>query len=165
MQRPKNKEELLTVSKANYIKVIDLIASYSIEEREKNFTPDKLYQNNRDIIAHLHHWNELLLGWYKKGQKGNKPAIPAEGYTWKTLPAYNKSIWETYLDKSLDDVLPLFKKSFRKVYKIIESHREDDLFEKKKLNWTGSTSLAAYLISCTCSHYDWAYKRIKKSMK
>ena len=83
----------------------------------------------------------------------------------ETLPDYNKLVWESYLDKSLKDVLPLFKKSFKQVYKIIESHSEKELFEKKIFNWTGTTSLAAYLISCTSSHYDWAIKRIKKSMK
>ena len=37
--------------------------------------------------------------------------------------------------------------------------------EKKKYKWTGSTSLGAYLVSATSSHYDWAYKLIKKCLK
>ncbi|MEL6140134.1 MAG: ClbS/DfsB family four-helix bundle protein, partial [Bacteroidota bacterium] len=31
--------------------------------------------------------------------------------------------------------------------------------------WTGTTSLGAYLISSTSSHYDWAYKLIKRCKK
>ena len=165
MARPKNKKELLTNSKENFDKLIELISSYSPEEREKNFTPDKLYQNIRDIVAHLHHWNELMLTWYKEGMKGNKPPMPAEGYTWKTLPEYNKLMHTKYLGITTKEAIGLFKKSFRKVYKLIENHTNEELFTKKKYDWTGSTSLGAYLVSCACSHYEWAIKRIKKSMK
>ena len=165
MPRPKNKKELLTIAKGNFDTLIALIDSYPPEERQKQFTPDKLYKSIRDVVAHLHHWNTLMIDWYKVGMKGDKPHIPAEGYTWKTLPDYNKTVWDSYLDQSLDDVLQLFHTSFIKVYKLIESHTDKELFEKKKYHWTGSTSMGAYLISCTSSHYDWAIKRIKKSMK
>ena len=165
MPRPKTKAELIEISNIKFSALFTLIESYSKEEQAQNFTPEKLYKNLRDIIAHLHHWNTLMINWYKVGMGGNKPIMPAEGYTWKTLPAYNKMIWESYLDKSLDNVLPLFKESFRNVMTIIEKHSNDELFEKKKYGWTGSTSLGSYLNSCTVSHYDWAIKRIKKSMK
>ena len=42
---------------------------------------------------------------------------------------------------------------------------DDELFEKKRYKWTGSTSLGAYLVSATSSHYDWAFKLIKKCLK
>lgn len=165
MPRPKNKADLLKSSKENYEKLIELINSYSKKELEKQFTPDKLYQNIRDIVAHLHHWNELMLAWYKEGMKGNKPQMPAEGYTWKTLPEYNELTHAEYLDKPTSAAIKLFKKSFKKVYKLIEQHSDEELFTKKKYKWTGTTSLGAYIISATSSHYDWAIKRIKKSMK
>ncbi len=165
MPRPKTKKELLAASEKNFQALIDLIASYPEAEREKYFTPDKLYQNIRDIVAHLHHWNTLMCDWYEVGMKGEKPAIPAPDYTWKTLPDYNRLIWEQYTSTPLKEALSLFKASFKKVFKLIEQHSQKELFEKKKYHWTGTTSLAAYLISCTSSHYDWAIKRIKKSMK
>ncbi len=49
--------------------------------------------------------------------------------------------------------------------KLIEKHSDVELFEKKRYKWTGTTSLGAYLISSTSSHYDWAIKLIKRSMK
>ncbi|MEM7107806.1 MAG: ClbS/DfsB family four-helix bundle protein [Bacteroidota bacterium] len=48
---------------------------------------------------------------------------------------------------------------------MIEEHSEEELFEKKRYKWTGTTSLAAYLISATSSHYDWALKLMKKCFK
>ena len=165
MPKPKSKKELLESSREKFASLIELINSYPPEEREKSFTPGKLMQNIRDIVAHLHHWHLLMLNWYETGMRDEKPDMPCKGYTWQTLPDLNKRIWELYSKKDLGFVLQEFKKSYKKVLNIIESHSDPELFEKKKYHWTGSTSLGAYLTSCTHSHYEWAIKRIKKSIK
>ena len=91
--------------------------------------------------------------------------MPAKGYTWKTTPDLNKWILEFYQNTSLDEAKYNLKDSFQKNQKIIENHTDDELFEKKRYKWTGTTSLGAYLISATSSHYDWALKLIKKAKK
>ena len=48
---------------------------------------------------------------------------------------------------------------------IIGKHSDEELFTKKKYQWTGTTSLGAYLIGSTSSHYDWALKTIKPLRK
>ncbi|NOQ71273.1 MAG: ClbS/DfsB family four-helix bundle protein [Crocinitomix sp.] len=165
MPRPKTKEELLAQSKKNYQRLLDLIASYSKEALDKDFVNCNMNRNVRDCITHLHEWHLMVLDWYRIGNTGEKPKIPAEGYTWKTLPDLNKKIWEQYQETDLETALKLFETSYQKIRSLIENHSDNDLFEKKKYNWTGSTSLAAYLISCSVAHHDWAYKRIKKSLK
>ncbi|MEM6526050.1 MAG: ClbS/DfsB family four-helix bundle protein [Bacteroidota bacterium] len=165
MPRPKTKDELLTQSQANLDKLNELIDGLSESVQHMEFPKGTLNRNIRDVIAHLHHWHKLFLGWYKVGTTGEKPNIPAEGYTWKTLPEFNKKINEKYSEISLEEVRDLFKGSYREVRSLIEQHSEDELFEKKLYKWTGTTSLAAYLISATFSHYDWAFKLIKKSLK
>lgn len=144
---------------------MELVNGYSPEELNKEFPKGRLNRNIRDVLTHLHHWHILLLGWYKVGMKGGKPDMPAKGYTWKTLPDLNQIIWEDYQDTDVQKAKVLLKGSYKKVQALIDKHSEKELFEKKKYKWTGSTSLAAYLISNTSSHYDWAIKRIKKSMK
>ncbi|NND77429.1 MAG: ClbS/DfsB family four-helix bundle protein [Flavobacteriales bacterium] len=165
MPRPKTKEELLSLSRSNLDKLMELIGSFSVEEQNKDFKKGTLNRNIRDILTHLHHWHLMFLKWYKIGMKGDKPDMPAEGYTWKTLPVLNKEIWKMYQDTSLEEAKKLIKTSFKKVFKLIETHSNDELFEKKRYHWTGSTSLGAYLVSCTSSHYDWGYKLIKKMKK
>lgn len=165
MPKPKSKEELLHLGKTNYQKLMDLIQSVPKKDLEKEFPKGTMNRNIRDVIAHVHHWHFMFLDWYKIGMKGDKPDMPAKGYTWKTLPDLNRKIWEEYQDASLAEVQQAFSKSFKKVRKIIVSHSDQDLFEKKKYHWTGSTSLGAYLISNTSSHYDWAIKQIKKGLK
>ena len=165
MPRPKTKDELLSLSKQNFDKLNNLGDSFNLEEQEKDFVPGTMNRNIRDVIAHLHHWHLLMLNWYKVGMQGDKPIMPAEGYTWKTLPAFNKMVWEQYKDAKLGDIITAFNQSFLEVSKLIEQHTNDELFEKKRYKWTGTTSLGAYLVSSTSSHYDWANKLIKKGKK
>jgi len=165
MPRPKSKDELLQLSQSNYGKLDELVSSYSKEELKKEFPPGTLNRNIRDVLAHLHHWHLLMLDWYTIGMKGGKPEMPAKGYTWKTLPDFNQKVWEQYSNVDLNKIRKELEGSFRKVQEIIKAHSDKELFEKKRYKWTGTTSLGAYLISNTSSHYDWAIKLIRKSMK
>ena len=97
--------------------------------------------------------------------KGQKPDIPAKGYTWKTTPELNRKIREEYKDTDLSTVLKMLEDSFAAIREIISRHTDEELFEKKKYKWTGTTSLGAYLVSATSSHYEWALKLIRKAMK
>ncbi|WKN41375.1 ClbS/DfsB family four-helix bundle protein [Tunicatimonas pelagia] len=165
MPRPKTKPELQKQSQENFKKLNDYVAAFSSEEQQAEFPGGTMNRNIRDVLAHLHHWHLMFLDWYEVGTKGEKPAIPAPGYTWKTTPELNRKIWEKYRKMVLSEVQQKLKQSHAKVEKVIEQHSGKELFEKKRYKWTGSTSLGAYLISATASHYDWAYKLIKKCKK
>ena len=165
MPRPKTKKELLFLSHNNYTKLFNYIDLLPKNELQNEFPTGYLNRNLRDVLAHLHHWHLMLLEWHTIGMTGTKPDMPAKGYTWKTLPELNRKIREKYTDVALPDARKMLDESYRVIQKLIENHSEKDLFEKKKYNWTGSTSLAAYLISATSSHYDWALKLIKKCSK
>ncbi len=165
MPRPKTKDELLEASQKNFQKLDNFVDSFYEEEKHKEFPEGTLNRNIRDVIAHLHHWNTMTLGWYEEGKKGEKPKIPAEGYTWKTLPELNRVIQKKYSQMNLLEAQSLFSDSFKRLLELMKSHSDEELFEKKRYKWTGSTSLGAYLISATSSHYDWAYKLIKNAKK
>lgn len=165
MPRPKTKKELLDLSVANFNKLNEFIDSFSEKEQNTDFPKGTMNRNIRDVLAHLHHWHLLMLDWYKVGMAGKNPEMPAKGYTWKTLPDFNKEVWKKYNKKKLSEVRKDFSSSFKKIQKLIQKHTDKELFEKQKYPWTGSTSLGAYLVSATSSHYDWAYKLIKKAKK
>ncbi|MCZ2101207.1 MAG: ClbS/DfsB family four-helix bundle protein [Chitinophagales bacterium] len=163
MARPTNKEELIKLSRDNFKKLFDMIGT--MENENVEFPVGTMNRNVRDVLTHLHHWHLMVMDWYNVGMKGEKPDIPAKGYTWKDTPSLNKKIWEDYQRVSLKDSKNLLKNSYTEIQQIIEKHTNEELFEKKKYKWTGTTSLAAYLISATSSHYDWAIKVIKKALK
>lgn len=165
MARPKTKEDLIKVSNQNFNKLNDYIENLTAQEQEKEFPKGTLNRNIRDILTHLHHWHLMMQKWCEVGFAGEKPAMPAKGYTWKTTPDLNKWIWTNYQNTTLDEAKQLLKDSFQRTQTIIQEHTNEELFEKKRYKWTGSTSLGAYLISATSSHYDWALKLIKKARK
>lgn len=164
MPRPKNKQELLESSQKNYYKLISLIDFYSEEQLARKFPEGLLNRNIRDVIAHLHHWNIMTLSWYIEGQKGSKADMPAKGYTWKKLPDLNREINKKYINTSLSEAKEKFAASFSKINEVISNHSDEELFEKKRYPWTGSTSMGAYFVSAASSHYEWGYKLIKKSI-
>ncbi|MBR9923083.1 MAG: ClbS/DfsB family four-helix bundle protein [Bacteroidetes bacterium] len=165
MARPTNKTELLNLSKKNFELLMDLIGSFSKKEQNSDFPKGTMNRNIRDVLMHLHHWHIMMIDWYQIGMKGGKPDMPAKGYTWKTTPELNRWIWGKYKYTPLEDAKKDFKSSYEKVRSLIEKHSDEELFEKKRYKWTGTTSLGAYLVSATSSHYDWALKLIKKAKK
>jgi len=165
MSRPKNKEELIALSEENFNKLNALVDSFPKDKQTVEFQPGTMNRNIRDVLAHLHHWHLMMLEWYRVGMNGKKPDMPAKGYSWKTVPELNREIWEKYRSAGLNQMRTDFNGTFKEVQKLIRKHTDEELFEKKRYPWTGSTSLGAYLISATSSHYDWAIKLIKKGMK
>ena len=165
MPRPKTKDELIDLSKKNFEKLNDFVNSFSDLEKNTDFPIGTMNRNIRDVLTHLHHWHLMLLDWYSVGIRGEKPEMPAKGYTWKTLPDLNKVIFETYQNTDIKTASDLLNSSFADVQKLIRKHSNEELFEKKRYKWTGSTSMGAYLVSATSSHYDWAFKLIKKAKK
>lgn len=164
MPRPKSKSELEELSSKNFDKLTNLIKNYSKEHLNKEFPELYMNRNVRDVLAHLYHWHLMLLEWYSVGMNGRKPEMPAKGYTWKSTPELNKAIQKQYSNTDLGDIQKQLNQSHKKVKKLIDQHSNEELFEQKRYAWTGSTSLGAYLVSATSSHYDWAFRLIKKCL-
>lgn len=165
MPRPKTKKDLLELGKTNFKKLMEKVDSLGDGIHSIEFPEGYLNRNVKDVLAHLHEWHNMMLEWYRVGMSGVKPDMPKKGYTWKTVPELNREIWTTYKEETYETIRKMLENSHLEVRKIIESHSDEDLFTKKKYKWTGSTSLGAYLISATSSHYDWAIKLIKKCVK
>ena len=168
MPRPENKADLLALSESNLKKLLDFVESLPEALRHRLFENNELNDRDKtiaDVVCHLHEWHHLLQGWYQTGMAGMKPAIPGEGITWQTLPILNRRIYEQYQGTELPKALELLKASHSLMMGLIAGHSDEDLFTKKKYSWTGTTSLGAYFISATSSHYDWALKTIKPLKK
>jgi hypothetical protein len=163
MPRPINKEDLLNQGAHNFDKLMAFVEALPPEVQVAEFPPGTMNRNIRDLLMHLHHWHKMMQEWYRVGMAGDKPDMPAKGYTWKTTPELNRWIWEHYQGTSLNKSKALVQESHEAVRQLIESHTDEELFEKKRYPWTGSTSLRAYFISATSSHYAWALKLIRKA--
>lgn len=165
MPKPKTSPELSRQAAESFGKLTELVDSLDSTVAAVEFPPGTLNRNVRDVLMHLYHWHLLLLNWYEVGMSGGRPEMPSPGYTWKTVPALNIEIQKMYQHISMIDALAKVKQSHQQVFELIGAHPEEALFEKRRFAWTGSTSLAAYLISNTSSHYNWAIKFLKKNLK
>lgn len=96
------------------------------------------------------------------GSAGERPSIPAEGYTFADTPALNEAIYQRTKNDAWDDVVAGLAATHAAVRAVIERYSDDDLFTKQRYAWTRSTSVGAYLVSATSSHYAWASKLIQK---
>ena len=163
MTRPSNRESLLNESQKFFDRLLELVASIP---NDKKVIPGVNGEwTVKDVLAHLCAWHSLIETWYIEGMAGNKPEMPAPGYTWKTTPQLNERIFQDHKNESLDLVFQNLRNSHSKVQGMIEKHSDEDLFTKKRYPWTGSTSMGSYFVSATSSHYQWAIDLIKKWLK
>ncbi len=166
MPRATNKEQLIASANGQFEKLWNMIdgmgeslqnAAFSFPDRDKNL---------RDVLVHLHEWHKMVEKWHKIGTlEGGLPDVPGTGYTWKTLPALNLEIWKMYQETSLEDAKKMLKASHNKVLALIKSHTNAELFDRGIYKWTKSSTLGAYFVSATASHYDWAMKKLKIHLK
>lgn len=174
MARPTNKAELLTAVNTEFEKLWKLIDSlkdkeanftFAVTEKDKeaHWTRDK---NLRDVLIHVYEWQQLLLNWIISNKDSIMvvPFLP-EPFTWKSYAGMNIGFFEKHQKTSLTDAEDMLRKSHEEVIKMIESFNDYELFTKAYFKWSGTTSIGAYCISATSSHYDWASKKVKRQSK
>lgn len=77
----------------------------------------------------------------------------------------NIEFWKKHQQTPLEEAKRELQGSHLQVMDVIKTFSNEELFTNKYFSWTGTTSLGAYCVSSTSSHYDWAIKKIKKHKK
>ena len=171
MARPTSKNELITASARGYGKLMEFAASMTEGElaapfdfsadkggKEAHWSRDK---NLRDVLAHLHEWHRLLLDWVGANEVGEKRPFLPEPYTWRTYGDMNVALWRKHQDTPLEEARDLLDQSHSAVMALAEGFSDEDLFDRGRFDWTGTTTLGSYFVSATSSHYDWALKKLR----
>jgi hypothetical protein len=116
----------------------------------------------KDVLAHLVEWQQMNLDWYAAGLRGEKPAMPALGFTLRELPRLNEMIYRKHHRRSVAAVMRDYQTYHERVVELIESLSDSDLITLGRFSWTGgSWTLSDYLRASTAAHYLWARKRIR----
>jgi hypothetical protein len=71
-------------------------------------------------------------------------------------------VWHRAQQVQFPEARSALEASHAHVIRLIESHTNDELFSRGVYPWTKSTTLGAYFVSATSSHYDWAMKKLRQ---
>ncbi len=163
MPRPIDKIHLLAESQKEFEALEEFGADLKPNEMTR---PGALGEwSVKDVLAHLYEWQQMFFRWYEAGLRGEKPAVPAEGYKWSQLPALNQKIFETYRDYPLDEVVGLLRSSHDKTISLIKALSDEALTTPGLYPWMNQNTLIAYLAANTSSHYHWARTEMRKGLK
>ena len=165
MPRPTSKSDLIQAANDQFAKLWTLIDEMSDEEKSADIVPNERDKNVRDVLVHLYEWHCLLLNWIRSNTNRNPAPFLPVPYNWKTYPQMNVVFWEKHQNTSYTDAETMLKKTHKEVLALIETFSNEALFSKGTFDWTGTTTLGSYCVSATSSHYDWAFKDIKKALK
>ena len=160
MPRPTSKHDLLEAIERERGKLDAVL---------ETLTPERMVEPGvvgawsvKDVLAHLGEWEQMALGWYRAGLRGEVPELPAPGYKWNETPRLNRAIFERHRDRPLDEVVAWFRSAREEMRGVIESLTDEQLFTPGRFAWTRKNTLGTYFVSATSSHDLWARTRIAR---
>ncbi len=136
------------------------------------FSPEEMVRpgligdwSGKDGLAHLMDWEQLFIGWYQAGRRGEKVETPAPGLTWREMDLLNQRIYEQYKDMPLEEVLATSAASYEQILALLEGIPEDELFAPGCYPWLNGGRLVDWAAANTCNHYYWAKNLIRKNTR
>lgn len=162
MQSPTTKTGLLATIQTDYQALLDLVQRFSPVEQQTSGVNGEWAI--KDLLTHLTAWEELFLGWYRAGARGETPATPAPGHTWgwKSLGELNQRIFLQHQGESPIAAAKALAASHEQVVALIQTLSEEELFTPGRYSWLGKATLEASIRANTYNHYRWATKLIRQ---
>ena len=118
-----------------------------------------------DLVAHLSEWQRMFLRWYRDGERGLDPQMPAPGFKWNETPRLNHAIWEKHRKRSFAAVEAEFASTYGEILQLLRGLPEASILEPGRFQWTGKNPLATYVGPNTASHYRFAQKVLKRWLR
>lgn len=115
-----------------------------------------------DLVAHLAEWHAMFLGWFRAGEEGRRPEMPAPGYRWNETPRLNRAIRKKHAGRDFGAVEAEMTSTHEEVVDLLEGLSEGEILEPGHFDWTGRNALVAYAAANTASHYRFAWKVLRR---
>ncbi|MCT4607594.1 MAG: ClbS/DfsB family four-helix bundle protein [Pelagimonas sp.] len=158
------KSDLLSVSEKEFSKLTTLLDSVppALELRPD---PEADETTLKDIVGHRAHWITLFLGWYEAGQRGETPAIPAPGYNWNHLRAFNASVRQAQADLSWRDAREMLNANHTRLMQFISSLDDTALYGAPMPGGGSKWTTGRWAEAAGPSHYRSAAKYIRARLR
>jgi hypothetical protein len=104
----------------------------------------------KDVLGHLHAWQQLTIARLEAAQRGREPIMP----DWVTGPdpdaeedleTFNANIHATYRQQPWPRVYEAWQEGFRRLLRLAEERPEDDLLDAAKYPWLNGYALSDVL--------------------
>ena len=164
MPRPTSKTQLLNVMQKEHDALEKLIETLTVKQKNRISTDIEAW-TFKDVLVHVTVWEQMVLGWYQAGVRGEVPHLPAPGFNWRQIPALNAQIYEEGRKRPFSTIHQQFQTSFDEIKATIAAVDEAEMFTPEQYAWTNKNNMATYFVSATSSHYVWAKKEIRKLMR
>jgi len=156
------KADLLAVTEKEYAKLCALIAAIPEAQALKK---REAATSIKDVIGHRAHWARLFLGWYAEGQKGGKVAIPAPGYKWNELKAYNAQIRAEQAGLGWQAARALLAENHAALLKFLKAKDDKALYGGAMKGGGNAWTTGRWAEAAGPSHYRSAAKWIRACLK
>lgn len=146
---PTTKDELLDAINRQRRILEDVVAGLSREQLTTCGVVDGW--TVKDLLAHIVAWERRMVHWVAQYEAGEEPDLPGG---WDDIHRLNAESQEENKDRSLDDVLDAFRRSFPKALKVAEAMSEADLLEPGRFPSRGDRPLWILVAANTSWHYQ-----------
>ncbi len=121
-------------------------------------------QTVKDVVAHIMEWEAMFFPWYEASLRGETPAIPGEGLTWRDLGDLNQRIYEKHCARPLEDILADFHAVHQRLEETIDAMTPEQRETPGYFSFTGGGSIIDW-VKAYCAHDLWAKRKIQAWMK
>ena len=158
-----NKTDLLATFDRELAKLSQTLAG--VDEARSSLSLAEDDTTIKGVMAHRTHWMGMFQGWYEDGIAGREVHVPAKGYKWNQLKAYNEPIYSRGNETGWAQLLSEFHAASEKLRSFIETHDNSELYAKGAHEWTGKWTLGRYAEASGPSHFRSANAYIRKVLR
>lgn len=158
-----DKEQLLTTLRAEYERWQALLASLDEEQLTSRTLPAGL--SIKDVVGHLHAWQQISLARLEAGSAGRAPVLPVwlDGLApdaEENLEQINAAIHAAWRDQPWPVVYGAWRTGFLHLLDLGMTIPASDLFDKRRYAWLDGYSLADILAGSYDHHHVEHYEAL-----
>ena len=165
MAVPTNKQELLEAIETNYARLLLDLARVP-PERTTQKTMDGHAKGTmmsvHNLVSYLVGWNELVLKWCERYNKGLVVDFPETGFRWNELGALASKFYQDYETLPFETLLSRFDSAKNALVALIEARSDAELYA---VAWYEKYTLGRMIQFNTSSPYANARGRLRKWLK
>lgn len=157
-----NRADLIATTEREFTKLAALLATV---DDQLAMQPFEGGVSIKDVIGHRAHWTGLFFGWYAQGQEMGAADIPAKGYKWNQLKAYNAKLRDDQAGLDWAEVLTMLEQSHARLLAFITDMSDADLYARPMRGGGSKWTTGRWAEAAGASHYRSAAKFVRACLR